>query len=147
MSISKGSVTIGSVYLGSTKIASAYLGNVKVYESVDPYNPLGLPPYTIRLKFTSGVTPTFSKGTAVQVSSSPDNVWDLTYEDSQWNQLLNGQTDLIEIIGANSTGVTNMKSFVAGDTSLTTIPIFDTSAVDDFTSAFQSCSCRKNQVD
>ena len=48
-----------------------------------------LPPYTIRLKFTEGVTPTFSKGTAVQVSSSP-NIWDLTYENTDWNNLLYG---------------------------------------------------------
>ena len=46
-----------------------------------------LPPYTIRLKFTEGVTPTFSKGTGVQVSSSP-NVWDLYHQANRWNNLL-----------------------------------------------------------
>ena len=42
-----------------------------------------LPDKTIRLKYADGVTPTFSKGTAVQVSSSP-NVCDLTCNDSWW---------------------------------------------------------------
>lgn len=63
-----------------------------------------LSPFTISLKFTEGVTPTFSKGTGVQVYSSP-NIWDLTYENSDWSNLLNGQGDLIEVIGTDTVGL------------------------------------------
>jgi hypothetical protein len=42
-----------------------------------------LPPYTIRLKYKQGTTPTFSKGTGVLVDAD-ENVWDLTYENDNW---------------------------------------------------------------
>ena len=42
-----------------------------------------LPPYTIRLKYKQGTTPTFSKGTGVLVDSD-ENVWDLTYVNDNW---------------------------------------------------------------
>lgn len=57
MSIKLGNTSIGSLYLGSTKVSAAYLGNVKVYEAAPV-----LPPYTMRLKFTEGVTPAFGSG-------------------------------------------------------------------------------------
>lgn len=60
---------------------------MKVSEGPDPYNPLGLPPYTIRLKYKQGVTPTFSKGTGTLVDAE-QNIWDLTYENSDWSSLL-----------------------------------------------------------
>ena len=130
MSLYLGSSKAGSLYHGSTKIGQAYIGSVKIYQSGDPYNPLGLPAYTIRLRYSDGVTPTFSKGTGVQVSVSP-NIWDLTYENTVWRQLLNGHRQLLEILGANSTGVTNMANMLSG-TSISTVPLFDTSATTSF---------------
>lgn len=85
-----------------------------------------LPPYTIRLKFTEGVTPTFSKGTGVQVSSSP-NIWDLTYNNTDWEELFHEQTNLTEVLGANTTGITNMEGLFEYCTRLTTVALFDTS--------------------
>lgn len=82
----------------SVDVKGKYTGN---------FNPLNLPAYTMRLKFTDGVTPTFERGTATQVSSSP-NVWDLTYSDSNWSGLIHDQTELLEVLGANTTGVTDM---------------------------------------
>ena len=98
-----------------------------------------LPPYTIRLKFKDGVTPTFSKGTAVQVSTSP-NIWDLTYENSAWTSLLEGQTKLLEVIDGNTTNVTRMGSMFDSCASLTTVPLFDTSNVTDMSYMFWDCS-------
>ena len=62
------------------KINGDWLKPSSYPEPPEPPAPL-LPDKTIRLKYVDGVTPTFSKGTAVQVSSSP-NVWDLTCNDS-----------------------------------------------------------------
>lgn len=98
----------------------------------------GLPPYTIRLKFTEGVTPTFSRGTAVQVSSSP-NIWDLTYENNSWPSMLTYQYDLIDVIGANTASVTNMNSMFEGCEHLATVPLFDTSHVTDMEYMFSQC--------
>lgn len=134
MSLSLGSTTIGSLYLGSTKVGSAYLGNVKVYESA-----IVLPAYTIRLKFTDGVTPTFSKGTAVQVSASP-NVWDLTYENTSWTSLLYGQTQLLSVLGANTSGVLDMATMFFSCSNLTSVHLFDTSSVTTTASMFRNCT-------
>lgn len=145
MSISLGSTTIGSLYLGSSKIGEAYLGSTKVYASTPSpdYNPLGLPPYTIRLKFNGTATPSFSKGTAVQVSSSP-NVWDLTYENTNWGVILQNQDDLLEVLGANTTGVTYMASAFRGCSALTKTTLFDTSAVTWTDNMYSYCQVLEN---
>ena len=98
-----------------------------------------LPPYTIRLKFTEGVIPTFYKGTGVQVSSSP-NIWDLTYENSDWSQLIGSGPSLLEVIDGNTTGVVNMRMMLQGCTSLTTVPLLDTSSVTSMNGMLAGCN-------
>ena len=90
-------------------------------------NPLNLPPYTLRLLYKDNTTPTFAIGTGVQVSSSP-NVWDLTYN-GPWTNLLARHTNLLEILGANSKGITNMYSLCNECSSLINVALFDTSDV------------------
>lgn len=98
-----------------------------------------LPPYTIRLRFIEGYDlPVFEKGTAVQVSSSP-NIWDLTYENADWSNILFDQGTLVEVIEANSAGVTNMSSMFEGCDRLTTVPLFDTSNVTLMSEMFDGC--------
>lgn len=97
-----------------------------------------LPPYTIRLKYKEGVTPSFSKGTAVQVSSSP-NVWDLTYENTDWSGLIYSNSSLLEVIDGNTTGVVNMRRMLQGSISLTTVPLLDTSSVTDMNGMLAGC--------
>lgn len=134
MSLKLSSTSIGSLYLGSTKVGEAYLGSTKIFSS----SPV-LPPYTIRLQFTEGVTPTFSTGTLAQVSSSP-NLWDLTYNNTEWASLCNGQRDIIKVIGANTTGVTDMHNLFSGCSALISVPLFDTSSVTDMGSMFFDCT-------
>lgn len=106
---------------------------------VDPYNPLGLPPYTLRLLYRNVITPTFEKGTAVQVSSTP-NVWDLTYENTAWIEILRNHTNLLEVLGANSTGVTNLYGAFNGCDRLERVALFDTSLVVGCEYLFSNCS-------
>jgi surface protein len=98
-----------------------------------------LPPYTLRLKFKDNVTPTFDKGTGVQVSSSP-NIWDLTYENSDWSDLLLSHSNLLEVINANTTGVTNMFRMFLNCSNLISVPLFDTSSVTNMNRMFVGCS-------
>lgn len=98
-----------------------------------------LPPYTLRLKFTEGVTPTFINGTAVQVSGSP-NIWDLTYENTMWDALVGNQPDLLEVIDGNTSGVTSMNGLFNTCSNLTSVALFDTSSVTDMSSIFFNCS-------
>lgn len=95
----------------------------------DPLNPLNLPPFTMRLQYVEGVTPSFSKGTGVQVSSSP-NIWDWTYANTDWGGGFGSGYDntLIAVLGANSTGVVSMRSMFIGFESLATVALFDTSS-------------------
>lgn len=105
----------------------------------DPYNPLNLPPYTIRLKYKQGTTPTFSRGTGVIVDAE-NNIWDLTYENNDWRDLLEYHTDLIEVLGANTTNVTSMRLMLWNCSSLTNVSLFDTADVEDMYCMFASCS-------
>ena len=141
MSLSLGSTTIGSLYLGSTKVGEVYLGSTKMYGSAapgDPDNPLNLPPYTIRVKFSDGHTPTYGDS-RTQVSESP-NVWDITKNSTSWNGLL-GSYDysVLEVLGANSAGVTDMSQMFYGFHNLTGVTQLNTKDVTDMSSMFSSC--------
>ena len=97
-----------------------------------------LPPFTIRLLYKDGVIPTFSKGTGVQVSQNP-NVWDLTYNNTNWDYILYNHSDLLAIMGANTTGVTSLYSACQNCSSLTTVALFDTSSVQYMHVLFAGC--------
>ena len=130
MSIKLGSTTIGSLYLGSTKIGAAYLGSTQIYESsvVDPLNPLGLPPYTIRLEMQSGWTSPYNTWT--QVSSSP-NVWDYTKTSNptSWSwKFIDNEFPILSVLGFNATGITDFSGLFRHTSTLTSICLFDTSA-------------------
>ena len=106
------------------------------------YNPLNLPPYTMRFKFTNGFTPVSYVSGAVwtQVSSSP-NVWDVTYSNSNWEYLLTGdEDDLLEVLGANTSGVISMKGLFMQCPILTNVAIFDTSSVTNMDSMYSLCA-------
>lgn len=98
-----------------------------------------LPPYTIRLKYEQGTTPTFSKGTGVLVDAE-QNIWDLTYENTYWNTLLQNHISLLEVIDANTTDVTRMNSMFNNCSSLTSVTLFDTSNVSGMGSIFSKCT-------
>lgn len=120
----------------------------------DPYNPLGLPPYTIRVQFedasfnpaTSGIS--FKSGaTWTQVSSSP-NVWDYTRvaQDNSWErEFYNRLTQLniggtYSVLGANTTGLTNMRGMFWNNDTLTSVPLFDLSSATDIIEMFCFCT-------
>jgi surface protein len=113
--------------------------------TVDPYNPLGLPPFTIRCKFKSGYTPT--KGDSQTLVDAEENIWDITKNSTDWHDLLaqswnDGQYPLLEVLGANTTGVTNMYCLfgyagTSGQSNLTKVALFDTSSVTNMQQMFQ----------
>ena len=125
-----------------------------------------LPAYTLRLKYNDGVVPTLvnNKGTLTQVSSSP-NIWDWTYENSDWSgsdivtgsivpnmsitigwnsetrTYTNNEHDIaIEVLGGNTTGVTNMRYLFALNTNITTLPLLDTSTVTNMEGFVMHCA-------
>ena len=127
------------VYTFDNKVLTHDSKWLKKKAEVDPYNPLNLPPYTIRLLYNDGATPYFTMGTGVQVSQSP-NIWDLTYNNTVWESLLEEEFDLLEVLGANTSGVTNMSYMFRDCASLTTAPLFDTSSVTNMSRMFVNCT-------
>lgn len=120
-----------------------YFGSI-----VSPTPPVPLGPYSIRLLYKPGATPVFKKGTAVQLSANP-NVWDLTYENANWQGILCyyneygnivENPDLLEVLEANTTGVTSMYLMFANCTSLRNVALFDTSTVTSMQDMFSLCS-------
>ena len=94
-------------------------------------------PYTIRLVFTDGYTPTFARGTATQVAT---NCWDLTYESGSWANILKNQTELIQVLEANIPDVYSLNYAFAGCTKLEYVyNIFTTGALRQLNTAFNGC--------
>lgn len=171
MPVNIGNTNIGRIYLGSTEIADVYLGSTKIFgTSVDPYNPLGLPQYTIRARFSGTPAANSGGGFSGTITNVSGDIYDI--QTSNWDRLF-GAPDLfgvikidkkpIEIIGANSTGVTSMNytfytcsfssiplmdtssvtsmQYTFGrNTTLTSVPLFDTSNVTNFSRIFYECS-------
>lgn len=138
--ILNGSVIKGLMLNGSP--VTAMLNGVKVFPTVsptpDPYNPLGLPPFTIRCKFAQGTSP--NKGTSFVQVDAENNIWDITNNNTSWAYLFAYNSNLLEVLGANTTGVTNMGAMFEYCRSLTSVPIFDTSSATDTTYMFEECA-------
>lgn len=102
------------------------------------YNPLGLPDKTIRCKFTSGYTPTM--GTSQTLVDADENVWDITKNSDNLYELFRNNTNLVAVIGANTSSITNMDRLFQGCTSLTSVSLFDTSKVTTMQYLFRACT-------
>lgn len=117
------------------KFASGAAVNAHI---IDPYNPLGLPPFTIRCKFRSGYTPTM--GDSQTLVDADENVWDIYKNSTSWANLFQLQDNLLEVLGANTSGVTNMSYLFESSSSLTFVPLFDTSSCTNMRSMFNGCA-------
>jgi surface protein len=115
---------------------------------VDPLNPLGLPPYTIRVKYEPGTTPgadnehcKLSGATVTQVSGT-DDTWDVTYQNTDWSGLFYFESNLIEVLGANTSDVRIMGGIdgcFEQCTSLTSVAAFNTENVTTMQRMFAEC--------
>lgn len=103
----------------------------------DPYNPLGLPSHTIRVKFSSGYTP--SMGDSQTLVDADKNVWDIYKNSDSWNNLFEDNGNVIAVLGANTNGVNNMNAMFFYCNSLGTVQLFDTSKVTDMRAMFNNC--------
>lgn len=114
---------------------------------VDPWNPLGLPAYTIRVQLTDTSYDCSTQGFTGTWVSRGNGVWDITYANTNWSYLLAnsigywGKHKEHRILGMNSTGVTNMERFedISQNYLIGTIPLFDTRTLTDVTNMFYEC--------
>lgn len=111
------------------------------------YNPLGLPPNTVRVRTSDGNPPErfpYQSGyttyeTATLVPGTTD-VYDVYKSGTSFQRLLIASSNVIEVLGANTTGITNMREMFAAerpvDMTLTSVALFDTSSVTDMYNMF-----------
>lgn len=107
----------------------------------DKFNPLNLPDNTIRVKYASGVTPTVGDS-RTQVDAD-NNIWDIYKQSNDWTEFFVTSADIhnvLEVLGANTSNVTNMKSMFRYADKLTSVALFNTKNVSDMTNMFQNCT-------
>lgn len=112
------------------------------FQGGDPYNPLNLPPFTIRCKFTFGHIPYI--GVSQTLVDAEENVWDITTNSDDWTDYCMHYTQLLQVYGANTTGVTKMVALFEHCENLTDVALFDTRAVTDMRDLFYECFSLKN---
>ena len=125
-------------WLSTNNSGLMYNGSALGYRS--PYNPLDLPPYTIRFKFSGNTKPVaYSDSKWTQVSESP-SVWDYTYNNSNWNDLFYSDSgNITDILGANLVGVVSMQYTFRNFSNLVNVQPFDMSTVTDAFRMFWGC--------
>lgn len=107
---------------------------------IDPYNPLGLPPNTIRVRTNDGNAPsggTFD--TATLVSGTAD-VYDVYKSGDSFYALFRQASNLIEVLGANTSEVTDMRAMFQSCSYLQSVALFDTRNVTNMYYMFNYCS-------
>lgn len=109
---------------------------------VDPYNPLGLPANTVRVRTSDRNPPASGQAaysTATLVEGTLD-VYDVYRSGTSLSYLLYYSTNVTEVLGANTTGITNMGRMFSNCSSLVSVPLFDTRSVTDTNEMFYKCS-------
>lgn len=111
------------------------------------YNPLNLPPNTFRVRTNDGRVPDGWYDTATKVSGTTD-IYDVYRSGTDLEDMFTGEalgtSNIVEVLGANTTGVTSMCSLFQYCNNLTTVALFDTSSVTDTRSMFYRCSSLTN---
>lgn len=143
-------VTSGGVAEAVVTVAEQTEQDMKEMEEMFLLN-LPIAANTLRLEFSKmDYNPTVagvgSSGTWKKVNAKFHNVWDFTKTGyaSAFANAFKESDNLVSVIAANMTGVTNMFGTFQGCTSLTSVCFFDTSATTNMTSTFQGCTSLTN---
>ena len=124
--------------------ATLYHNGIKIWpEGSDPYNPLNLPPNTVRVRTNDGNAPIKDSQTSYETATlvpGTADVYDVYKSGTDFSNFLRLSTNVVEVLGANTTGITNMNRMFHSCTSLTTVPLFDTSNVTNMRYMFGGCS-------
>lgn len=109
----------------------------------DKYNPLNLPLNTVRVRTNDGQPPISSSHTdyesATLVQGTTD-VYDVYKSGNDFSRLLNGSTNVVEVLGANTEDIIFMYYIFGGCNLLSSVAVFDTSTVTDFSYMFDKCT-------
>lgn len=114
---------------------------------VDPYNPLGLPPNTVRVRTSDGDVPSKSDGasydSATLVTGTSD-VYDVYKSGTNFSDMFLWSRNVIEVLGANTTDIVDMYDMFYSCGSLVSVALFDTSRVTNMGGMFIDCTSLTN---
>lgn len=125
------------VFQNSTPSVGGYALRVPRY-----YPPI--PEWTIRVKMatTDGPGPRKSGATVTRLYDD-EEIYDVTYANANWTRLLSpassGTHQIAEVLGSNTTGVTNMSQLFSNQDALTRVTGLTTENVTDMSQMFYSC--------
>ena len=124
--------------------ATLYHNGIKIWpEDTDPYNPLNLPPNTVRVRTNDGLVPEKRSSTSYETATlveGTSDVYDVYMIGTDFYNLFYGSINVVEVLGANTTDVTVMENMLAGCSSLMSVSLFDTSSVTNMANMFAGCS-------
>jgi surface protein len=124
--------------------ATLYHNGIKIWpEGSDPYNPLNLPPNTVRVRTNDGNVPFKTNNTSYETATlvpGTTDVYDVYKSGTDFSRLLQESSNVIEVIGANTSNITDASRMFSGCSNLTTVPLFDTSNVTNMFAMFSGCS-------
>lgn len=134
-----GYTVTGGTISNSQFTFSANNATAKAWFSEDPYNPLHLPAYTMRVRTSDGNAPVGDYARATRVAGTT-NVFDVYNNTNDWYRTFYNSTTLIEVLGANTTNVTSFERTFEGSNKLSSVALFDTSKVKNMEGMFAICN-------
>ena len=127
-------------YTINNKLMMNSNGKLLGVEVNDPYNPLNLPQGTIRVRTNDGLPPVNGNYDTATLVEGTYDVYDVYKSGSDFDRLLRDSTNVIQVLGGNTRIINHIYYTFAGCTSLTSVALFDTSNVRDFSHMFDNCS-------
>lgn len=115
--------------------------NIALYLG-EQYNPLDLPPFTVRVRTNDGQPPIKSEASYTSATLVPgtSDVYDVYRNSIYFTDMLRGCTNVIEVLGANTANVASTSHMFDYCINLTTVALFDTSSVSgSMEGMFQQC--------
>ena len=108
--------------------------------SVDPYNPLNLPPGVVRVRTYDRQPPQYWNGLTTYESATlvPGtlDVYDVYKSGTSLSELMPDANNVVEVLGANTTGITDMSGMFMSCDNLRSVALFDTSSVANMNNMF-----------
>lgn len=129
-------------YTINNKLMANSNGKLLTVDAYDPYNPLDLPPNTIRVRTNDGQPPPDYGNyydTATLVPGTTD-VYDVYKSGNDFTSILFNAGNVVEILGGNTSNVTNMSYLFQSCNSISSVSLFDTSNVTNMNFMFGYCN-------
>lgn len=119
-----------------------YLATLRSKALMGFFDPPVVPPNTIRVRTSDGQPPIKGEYTTYETATlvpGTDDIYDVYKSGTSLYRVLRDSSNVVEVIDANTSNVTNMKEMFYYCTLLKSVPLFDTSNVTDMFGMFFQC--------